>query len=219
MGVCAMYDYVEFLEQKLANAKNDRKTVRTELQIEIATATLLRSKAYHSISVDMIAEQAVLAHGTFYRYFAGKREVVAKTLKDYFEFVRVSRPPVPGGVSDLQAIEIGNRHYVRCFRQNVGLMKCHFHLKDEDEMIAEVGREADKHLSDRMIKRLRQRISITDEQLPEQRLRTYCLISMVDELLLKIYGQTNPPLIEFADDPDMVAATVSRLWYAALYSA
>ncbi|MBX9463472.1 MAG: TetR/AcrR family transcriptional regulator [Aquamicrobium sp.] len=67
-----MHDYVEFLEQKLANARNDRKTVRTELQIEIATATLLRTKAYHSVSVDMIAEQAKLAHGTFYRYFAGK---------------------------------------------------------------------------------------------------------------------------------------------------
>ena len=213
-----MHDYVEFLEQKLANARNDRKTVRTELQIEIATATLLRTKAYHSISVDMIAEQAKLAHGTFYRYFAGKREVVAKTLTDYFEFVRDARPPVPRDASDLEAIEIGNRHYIYCFRQNVGLMRCHFHLKDEDEMIAQVGRLADRGMSERMIRRLRRSVQIDDDDLPELRLRTYCLISMVDELLLKIYGRTNPPLVEFADDPDMVASTVSRLWYAALYA-
>ncbi|MEO4000359.1 TetR/AcrR family transcriptional regulator [Mesorhizobium sp. CAU 1732] len=212
-----MFDYVEFLEQKLAEAGNARKTTRTELQIEIATATLLRSKAYHSISVNMIAEQANLAHGTFYRYFAGKRDVVAKTLADYFEFVRTTRPAVPPGASDLEAIEIGNRNYVRCFRQNVGLMRCHFHLKDEDDLIAQVGRDADKGMSERIIRRIRRGRIVSDAELPELRLRTYCLISMVDELLLKIYGQTNPPLAEFADDPDMVASTVSRLWHAALY--
>lgn len=213
-----MHDYVEFLQHKLAQARNGRKTTRTELQIEIATATLLGTNAYHSISVDMIAEQARLAHGTVYRYFAGKREVVAKTLADYFEFVRASRPAIPREASDLEAIEIANLHYVLCFRQNVGLMRCHFHLKDEDEMIAQVGRHADKGMSERVIRRLRRRVEIADDQLPELRLRTYCLISMVDELLLKIYGRNNPPLVEFADDPHMIAATVSRLWYAALYS-
>jgi len=213
-----MHDYVDFLRHKLADARTARKTARTEIQIEIAAATLLGTKAYHSISVDMIAEQARLAHGTVYRYFGGKRDVVAKTLADYFEFVRASRPPIPAMATDLEAIEIANLHYVLCFRQNVGLMRCHFHLKDEDEMIAQVGREADKSMSERVIRRLRRRIEITDDQLPELRLRTYCLISMVDELLLKIYGRNNPPLAEFADDPRMVAATVSRLWHAALYS-
>lgn len=213
----AMHDYVEFLQHKLAEARNGRKTVRTELQIEIATAVLLSTKAYHSISVDMIAEQAKLAHGTVYRYFAGKRELVAKTLTDYFEFVRASRPTIPREASDFEAIEIGNLHYVLCFRQNVGLMRCHFHLKDEDEMIAQVGRDADKGMSERVIRRLRRSVDIPEDQLPELRLRTYCLISMIDELLLKIYGRNSPPLAEFADDPHMVAATVSRLWYGALY--
>lgn len=85
-------------------------------------------------------------------------------------------------------------------------------------MIAQVGREADRNMSDRVIRRLSRRIDIAEDQLPELRLRTYRLISMVDELLLKIYGRNNPPLAESADDPSMVAATVSRLWYAALYS-
>lgn len=213
-----MHDYVEFLQQKLADARDGRKTARTELQIEIATAVLLGTKAYHSISVDMIAEQAKLAHGTVYRYFAGKREIVAKTLADYFEFVRATRPTVPRDASDLEAIEIANLHYVLCFRQNVGLMRCHFHLMDEDEMIDEVAGHADKGVSERVIRRLRRRIDIADEQLPELRLRIYCLISMIDELLLKIYGRNSPPLAEFADDPHMIAATVSRLWHAALYA-
>lgn len=213
-----MHDYVEFLQHKLAEAQGGKKTARTELQIEIATAVLLGTKAYHSISVDMIAEQANLAHGTVYRYFAGKRELVAKTLADYFEFVRASRPVIPRDASDLEAVEIASLHYVLCFRQNVGLMRCHFHLKDEDEMIAQVGRNADKGLSERMIRRLRRRVEVSEDQLPELRLRIYCLISMIDELLLKIYGRNNPPLAEFADDPHMIAATVSKLWYAGLYS-
>jgi hypothetical protein len=125
------------------------------------------------------------------------------------------RGSTPEAASDLEAIEIAILHYVMCFRRNVGLMRCHFHL--EDEMIAQVGGEADRNMSDRVIRRLRRRIDLPEDQVPKLRLRTYCLTSMVDELLLKIYGRSKPPLGASADDPGMVAATVSRLCYAALY--
>ncbi len=210
------YNYVQYLEKKLFEARDSRKTVRTELQIEIAMASLLQTRAYHSISVDMITERARLAHGTFYRYFAGKRELVAKTLADYFEFVRTTRPKSSPETADYEAISIGNRHYVRCFRENVGLMRCHFHLKDEDDLIAEVARRADRQMSDRSIRRVLRKSQLTEDELHELRLTTYALISMVDELLLKVYGQMNPPLANLADQPDVVADTLTRLWHAAL---
>lgn len=209
------YNYVEFLKQKLLDAHGARKPQRTELQIEISVASLLGEKTYHTISIDLITERANIAHGTFYRYFTGKQEVIAKTIADYFAFVRATRPRVHG-ISDLDATTVGNRHYVRCFRENVGLMRCHFQLKDEDEQIAEVGRRADRELSDRIINRLKRSNDITAAVMPQLRLRTYALIGMVDELLLKIYGQADPPLATFADDVDMIADTLSRLWHSAL---
>lgn len=214
-----MHDYVEFLKSRLAEARMSgvRKTARTEMQIEIATATLLGTNGYHSISVDAIADAADLAHGTFYRYFAGKREVVAKTLTDYFEFVRATRPRVPPTASDFEAVMIGMSHYIRCFSHNVGLMRCHFHLKDEDDAIADVDRIANLQMSDRVIRRVRRSRAVGEAEIPQLRLRIFCLISMVDELLLKVYGRNKPALQEYASDPNLIARTLSEVWHAALY--
>ncbi len=210
------HDYVAYLEGKLADARDARKTTRTELQIEIAVASLLKEKTFHAISVDMITERARVAHGTFYRYFPGKHELVAKTMSDYFEFVRATRPRFARETGDFDAISVSNRHYVRCFRANVGLMRCHFHLKDEDDKIAAVGRLADRGLSDRIIRRIERRGPVPESARRELRLMTHGLIGMVDELLLKVYGRANPPLAEFAEDPDLVADTLTRLWHASL---
>lgn len=213
MGVT--YNYVEFLTGKLREAQGARKPQRTVLQIEISVASLLGERAYHAMSVDHVAERASIAHGTFYRYFASKQEVVTKTLADYFEFVRATRPAIKG-VSDLEAIRIANRHYVRCFRENAGLMRCHFQLKDEDDQIAEVGRKADTQLSDRMIRRLTQSHDIPESSMQDLRIRTFALIGMIDELLLKVYGRMNPPLAALADEPDAIAESITRLWHSAL---
>jgi AcrR family transcriptional regulator len=210
-------DYVQYLEQRLVEAQGERKTVRTELQIELATARLLAGRSYHSISVDLIAETAGLAHGTFYRYFGSRREVVAKTLSDYFDFVRATKPAIPKGTSTYEAIYIANLHYIRCFRQNVGLMKC-FQAKDEEELIAEVSRRADEGIVTRIIRSYQRRHSCDAAELARLRLSAYGLVGMVDELLGKIYGQSNPPLAEYSDQPEMVAATLSELWYNALYA-
>lgn len=213
-----MLDYVLYLEQRLADARGERKTVRTELQIELATARLLAERGYHTISVDLIAETAGLAHGTFYRYFTSKSEVVAKTLSDYFAFVRATRPAIPRSASTYDAIYIANLHYVRCFRQNVGLMKCHFHVKDEEEVIAQVGRRADEGMVARIIRSYQRRHSCDAAELARLRLSAYGLVGMVDELLVKVYGQSNPPLAEYSGQPEMIAATLSQLWYNSLYA-
>lgn len=212
-----MLDYVQHLEQRLVEAQGERKTVRTELQIELATARLLAARSYHAISVDLIAETAGLAHGTFYRYFGSRPEVVAKTLSDYFDFVRATRPAIPKGASTYEAIYVANLHYIRCFKQNVGLMKC-FQAKDEEEAIAEVSRRADEGIVTRIIRSYQKRNSCDAAELARLRLSAYGLVGMVDELLGKIYGQSNPPLAEYSDQPEMVAATLSELWYNALYA-
>lgn len=210
-------DYVLYLEKRLADAQGARKIVRTEIQIEIAAARLLAERGYHTISVDQIAETAGLAHGTFYRYFSSKSAVVAKTLSDYFDFVRATRPAIPRGASAHDAIYIANLHYVRCFQRNVGLMKCHFHVKDQEEMIAQVGRRADEGMVARIIRSYQRRNACDAAELAHLRLSAYGLVGMVDELLVKIYGQSNPPLAEYADQPEVVAATLSQLWFNSLY--
>lgn len=204
-----MYDYCEHLETVLAESKGERKVVRTEQKLVLATARLLNSTTYHSLSVSMIAEGAGLAHGTFYRYFKSRSEIVAKMLEGYFDFVRMGARQQRRGRSTRERIYISNLHYIRCFRQNVGLMRCLFQLKDDDTLIAKVANDANDELISRIIKRNPQHSA----ESKELQLSLYALAGMIDELLLKVYGRTNPPLAAYSDSPELIADVISKFWY------
>lgn len=204
-----MYDYCEYLETVLAGSEGERKVVRTEQKLVLATARLLNITTYHSLSVSMISEGAGLAHGTFYRYFKTRSEIVAKMLEGYFEFVRKGARQQRRGRSARERTYVSNLHYVRCFRQNVGLMRCLFQLKDDDQLIAKVANDANVELISRVIKRN----PLFSEDSKELQLSLYALAGMVDELLLKVYGRTDPPLASYADTPEIIADVISKFWY------
>ncbi|KIN69819.1 Bacterial regulatory protein, tetR family protein [Sulfitobacter noctilucae] len=204
-----MYDYCQYLETVLADSEGERKVVRTEQKLVLATARLLNETTYHSLSVSRISEGAGLAHGTFYRYFKTRSEIVAKMLEGYFDFVRKGARQQRRGHSTRERIFISNLHYIRCFRQNVGLMRCLFQLKDEDQLIGKVANDANDELISRVIKRN----PLLSEDSKELQLSLYALAGMVDELLLKVYGRTNPPLVAYSDSPEIIAEVISKFWY------
>lgn len=78
----AVVDYAQHLARRLAEQAGARKVERTRLRLEIATAELLAEWSYGRLTVDDITARAGLAHGTFYRYYAGKHEIVLAVLQD-----------------------------------------------------------------------------------------------------------------------------------------
>ncbi|MGL1682651.1 hypothetical protein ACSTIO_23785, partial [Vibrio parahaemolyticus] len=48
-------------------------------------------------------------------------------------------------------------------------------------------------------------------------LAVYGMMSLIDELLRKIFGASEPAIAAFAADPEAVAENIAILWYRGLY--
>lgn len=225
-----------FTDHLAAVPPADRKADRTVQRITLAVAQLLEEIDIEALSVSMIAQRADIAHGTVYRYFDGKSAVVAHTLDVYFRFVgRQLISPGPGA-SAYERIYCANLAYTYCFRANVGLMRCHFHMKDRDDRIAQIGSDANDRLVTRVVRRwllehggpagprgaphqaLARLSGSTDsqEQLVYLRLAVHALLGMADDLLLRIYGRNQSPLGDLGDNVEAIARTISDIWWRAL---
>ncbi|HET6582069.1 MAG TPA: TetR/AcrR family transcriptional regulator [Nannocystaceae bacterium] len=64
-----------------------RRTERRE-QIVVAAKRVFREKGYHQASVHDIIDDARIARGTFYLYFASKQEVFAQLVDDFLQIIR-----------------------------------------------------------------------------------------------------------------------------------
>lgn len=215
----AAVDYARHLADRLAELQSGSKVERTRLRLEIAAAELLSRSTYGRLTVDEITDAAGLAHGTFYRYYASKHEIVLAVLRGFMAAIRGMRPSLSRLPDPYAAIHAANRHYVEVYRRNVGLMRCLLTLRADDPLVAEIGREADAGLVARVLRSL-ERSGAPASRLPRlrQELLIYGVIGMVDALLRKVYGASDPPLGRFADDPEAITTALSDIWFQALYA-
>lgn len=215
----AAVDYAQHLAERLASLGTARKVERTRLRLEIAAAELLARSTYARLTVDEITDAAGFAHGTFYRYYASKHEIVLAVLRGFMAGIRGMRPSLARLPDPYRAIEAANRHYVEVYRQNVGLMRCFLTLRMDDPLVAEIGSRADAGLVARVLRSL-ERFDAPARRLPprQQELLVHGVIGAVDALLRKVYAASDPPLARFADDPDAITAVLTDIWFQALYA-
>ena len=232
-GATMTYMFTQYLKDQPPAA---RKVERTLHGITLAAAQLLSETHVHALSINMVAQSAGIAHGTVYRYFPGKSALVAHTLDRYFRFVGEKLTSQMRSSDAYERIYRANLCYTLCFRENVGLMRCHFHMKDQDDLIADIGQQANARLVERLVRRrMREeqqaaagtsdivplaRLAGTPDpeaQLSYLRLLTYALAGMADEVLLKTYGQHQNPLRDVADQPETVARVITDIWWRSLY--
>ena len=77
-----MADYVRHLRTALESS-GWPKGKRTRYRLKIAAVSVLGEVGYQALKVSDICEQAEVALGTFYTYFADKSEIAAETLLDF----------------------------------------------------------------------------------------------------------------------------------------
>lgn len=210
--------YSAFLAERLAAAVDARKVERTRIKLEIAAAELLNEGTYRDLTVTAITRRAGSAYGTFYRYYPSKREIALSVLQGLLGAIRLMRPPGARPTDPFGRIFRATLNYVHVYRQNVGLFHCLLLVKHEDEAFAAIGRQSDEGLARRVLDSAdRQGLILPFPDRERALLAVYGAMSLIDELLRKIFGASDPVIANFATDPIGVAETIAILWYRSLY--
>jgi AcrR family transcriptional regulator len=96
---------------------------RTRTSLVAAARSVFERDGYLASRVTDIADEAGVAHGTFYTYFGSKEEIFAAVLHELQEEMLHAGVRVAGGSEDpLGAIEAANRAYLESYRRNARLM-------------------------------------------------------------------------------------------------
>lgn len=113
---------------RLGNVPVSAKGRRTRDRLIRAARTVFERDGFLEARVADIADEAGVAHGTFYTYFDSKPEIFRTVVSGVMEQVWHTRTSTDGDpdVSPYEAIERANRQFVRVYREHgamLGLME------------------------------------------------------------------------------------------------
>lgn len=160
-----------------------------------------------------IADEAGLAHGSFYSHFTGKEEALAAVLAEVADEMLHPGPAVPAPASDPAAvIEAANLAYLEAYRRNARLMAMLEQVATVDERFLEIRLQRSAAFiarNARAIRRL-QRAGQADPDLDPD-LASLALSSMTSRSAYVAFAVGRE-----TTDIDSLAATLTRLWVSAL---
>jgi AcrR family transcriptional regulator len=161
-----------------------------------------------------IAEEAGLAHGSFYSHFQGKEDALAAVLAEVGEEMLHPGPPLADfpDTDPVAVIHAANIAYLEAYRRNARLMALLEQVATVDERFATVRRERSEAFlarNARAIRRL-QRAGLGDTAL-DPGLASLALSAMVSRSAYAAFAVGRPSV-----SVEQLAETLTRLWVNAL---
>jgi AcrR family transcriptional regulator len=161
-----------------------------------------------------IAEEAGLAHGSFYSHFQGKEDALAAVLAEVGEEMLHPGPPLAEfpDTDPVAVIHAANVAYLESYRRNARLMALLEQVATVDERFATVRRERSEAFlarNARAIRRL-QRAGLADTAL-DPGLASLALSAMVSRSAYAAFAVGRPSV-----SVEQLAETLTRLWVNAL---
>ena len=138
----------------------ERKSDRTRRRVLTAAKQLFDRKGYRDTTIDDITRRANIAHGTFYLYFHGKRDLLKELLEQTFaEFDAIAS--VPFKVEDIHDLL---RKALETYRRNQLLMRV---LREASAADAFFRGHYDEYFVELLVNHLRESIAGLQEEIPE----------------------------------------------------
>jgi AcrR family transcriptional regulator len=208
-----------YLKARARRAYRQSKRVRTRLSLVAATAAQMDSVGYERLTIEGIVEDAHLARGTFYLYFANRSEAAMAVRRAFVAMMRIRRPRSSRKVSRYKSILRVNRFYVACYKRNARLLQGQEALMHDRPELSH-SRDFLNHRWAKVILRDVARangLHAEDFLQPRSLIAARAAIAMADELLRETFVNDNPLLMGIAQNDDEIAEVMSILWYRALY--
>jgi len=186
--------------------------LRTRAALIAAARTVFERDGYVAARLVDITAEAGCATGSFYTYFAGKKEIFAAVLEAaQEEMLHPQMAPLGDRDDPVAVIEAANRAYLDAYRRNAKLMELLEQVAAVDDDIRAFRRRRNALFTGRNARAIAelQRRGIADPELDPEIAAT-ALSSMVGRTAAAVYVSGE---IKAGGD---LAATLTRLWVNAL---
>jgi AcrR family transcriptional regulator len=177
-----------------------------------AARRVFERDGYVRARITDIADEAGVAHGSFYSHFDGKPAVFAAVMAQVEEEMLHPGPALTGGSDPVAVIEAANQAYLEAYRRNARLMALLEQVATVDEGFRELRRRRSAAFLTRNAKAVRrlQEAGLADPGLDPD-LASLALSTMVSRSAYATFVLGDP-----AADVEPLAATLTRLWVNAL---
>jgi AcrR family transcriptional regulator len=185
---------------------------RNRAALVAAARRVFERDGYVRARITDIAEEAGVAHGSFYSHFDGKEEAFAAVMAEVEEEMLHPGPALTGGGDPVAVIEAANLAYLEAYQRNARLMALLEQVATVDESFRELRlrrTEAFLARNARAVRRL-QAAGLADPELDAD-LASLALSSMISRSAYVAFVVGRAPA-----DVGRLAATLTRMWVSAL---
>ncbi len=186
---------------------------RNRAALVAAARRVFERDGYVRARITDIADEAGVAHGSFYSHFDGKQEIFAAVMAEVEEEMLHPGPALTAGGGDAVAvIAAANLAYLEAYRRNARLMALLEQVATVDEDFRELRLQRTAAFLTRNARAIRrlQRAGLADQGLDAD-LASLALSSMVSRSAYFAFVLDQAPA-----DVDRLADTLTRLWVNAL---
>lgn len=200
-----------------------RKAERTRLRLLASIARQVADGTEAAaLRVADVTEDAGLALGTFYRYFADLPAAIETLVHDFAAFLHERLAGTRDGMTgSRERVRGATLVYAQLFRANAGLMRCLIGVGGESPAFLKAYQQLNQSWNQRMagaIARKRKELYPAERTRATTLLpRAYALGGMIDELLTQLYLRRDPALASLRDDVEAVADLLTELWCLGAY--
>lgn len=141
--------------------RRDPRREQTPRKLLAAARVVFERDGFFDARLVDITDEAEVASGTLYRYYASKHDIFAAVMAQVVDEVTGASPevgeaPEGAGVTDpVTRLREVNRVYVRTIRRNARLMNLMYQVGEVDEVVRKQGDEITAHLQGRAVRAVR----------------------------------------------------------------
>jgi AcrR family transcriptional regulator len=172
-----------------------------------AARVLFAEKGYHDTTVDDITRAASVAKGTFYLYFAEKREIYHEVLRGFLDMIKEAgnlvNEPTGSPAEFIERTRLSARNLIRVMTENRQLARmAHREAAGLDPVLADVMRHFYREIAEVEAQNIELAMQLGVVRPCHALLQAYVHIGMVERVMLELIEHPDdfPPAEQLVDE-------------------
>ncbi len=207
--------YATYLSAAAQEIKKSRSGEKSRLKLMAAAARVLETVDYRDLLVESVCQEAGVAKGTFYIYFAGKDVFLKDLARGYVNFEIQTYPRLSSKNTAFANTLKWVAWYEKTFAGNVGVLRCIVQMGAVDIEMRDIWYERNRRVVDRSMQGWMKTHPDADPRLQRRIMRTAG--GMLDQSLFERHRVLTGPGLQESDSLEAMIELHAFMNYRAMY--